>query len=278
MNQAPEEPSKKSSVFIKLSSQDAPSFFFKDLFEGYLGFWQNISSLEQEKISVDLELGVSALNEGGLVAFPTETVYGLGAMISQPAAVKKIYEYKNRPTNHPLIVHVPIGFSIEKYAKVTSLAQKLIYLFWPGPLTLILEKTDAVPFEVTGGQNSVGLRCPDHPIAQAILRGVNQGVAAPSANRFGRISPTQYEHVYHEFSEIDPHLTIIDGDILPPQVGIESTIIDARGQEPIILRPGMLGLNEILNRLAELVEPLEPPKPPKYDALILTDPPSQLII
>jgi tRNA threonylcarbamoyl adenosine modification protein (Sua5/YciO/YrdC/YwlC family) len=218
-------------------------------FQHHLSFWQHLNPAQQIHMAQDVENAINALKSGQLVAFPTETVYGLGAVVSNIAAIEMIFTYKKRPVTHPLIVHVPIGFNINQYAVVTPLAQKLIDLFWPGPVTLILDKKENLTTKVTGGQNSVGIRCPDHPIAQAILQGVNQGVAAPSANQFGRVSPTQYHHVQQEFSRDFPDLMIVDGDLAPPKVGIESTIIDARGEHPVILRPGMLSLEDILARL-----------------------------
>jgi L-threonylcarbamoyladenylate synthase len=183
---------------------------------------------------------VELLTAGELVAFPTETVYGLGADAASPAAVAKIFAAKGRPADHPLIVHVPGHDWIERWAQdVPDAAWELAEAFWPGPLTLILKKQAWVPDAVTGGQDTVGLRVPGHPVAIELLRrfaavGTKGGIAAPSANRFGRISPTTAAHVREELGERVP--LVLDGG--PCLVGIESTIIDCSRGEPVILRPG----------------------------------------
>ncbi|HZX31409.1 MAG TPA: L-threonylcarbamoyladenylate synthase [Rhodocyclaceae bacterium] len=188
----------------------------------------------------DYRRAVELLTAGELVAFPTETVYGLGADASNPAAVAKIFAAKGRPADHPLIVHVPGHDWIEHWAAhVPDAAWELAEAFWPGPLTLILKKQAWVPDAVTGGQDTVGLRVPGHPVAIELLRrfaaaGTKGGVAAPSANRFGRISPTTAAHVEEELGDRVP--LVLDGG--PCQVGIESTIIDCSRGEPVILRPG----------------------------------------
>ena len=166
------------------------------------------------------------LGQGALVGFPTETVYGLGADAINPSAVAKIFALKGRPQDHPLIVHVASVAALSQWAsEVPAAAQALAARFWPGPLTMILRKSDRVPTGVTGGQSTVGLRCPSHPMAQALLRDfarVGSGaIAAPSANRFGHVSPTTAEHVREEFGE---GLYVLDGG--PCAVGLESTIVD----------------------------------------------------
>ncbi|MGL4574114.1 MAG: L-threonylcarbamoyladenylate synthase [Burkholderiaceae bacterium] len=181
------------------------------------------------------------LAAGELVAFPTETVYGLGADAMNPHAVEKIYALKGRPSNHPLIVHVPLHTDLGIWAAdVPRYAQQLIDVFWPGPLTLVLRKAGAVPGAVTGGQDTIGLRCPAHPVAQALLaefaRIGSGGVAAPSANRFGHVSPTTAQHVRDEFGDQTPLL--LDGGAC--DVGIESTIVDCTGAQPVLLRPGQV--------------------------------------
>ncbi|WP_397474040.1 L-threonylcarbamoyladenylate synthase [Pusillimonas sp.] len=188
------------------------------------------------------------LLEGGLVAFPTETVYGLGADAENVEAIARIYAAKGRPANHPVIVHLPPGADIEYWAaQVPPQARLLIDAFWPGPLTLILPRTEHIPAAVAGGQSSIGLRCPAHPVAQdllksfAKLKGGHGGVAAPSANLFGQVSPTQADHVRAEFSNMsDDDLLILEGGA--SEVGIESTIVDLsrleQGVGPAILRPG----------------------------------------
>ncbi|MEC5397988.1 L-threonylcarbamoyladenylate synthase [Uliginosibacterium sp. H1] len=182
------------------------------------------------------------LRAGELVALPTETVYGLGADAGNPAAVAKIFAAKNRPADHPLIVHLADAEALTQWAReIPKEAIALARAFWPGPLTLILKKEEDVPPEVTGGQDTVGLRVPDHPVALALLRAFGGGVAAPSANRFGRISPTTARHVFDELGE--SVALVLDGGAC--QVGIESTILDLSRGEPVILRPGMIGVDAI---------------------------------
>jgi len=182
------------------------------------------------------------LRAGELVAFPTETVYGLGADASNPLAIAKIFAAKGRPADHPLIVHLPDASHLERWAvDIPEVAAKLAAAFWPGPLTLILKRHPSVPDAVTGGQDTVGLRVPNHPLALQLLREFDGGVAAPSANRFGHISPTTAAHVREELR--DAVAMILDGG--PCAVGIESTILDLSGCEPRILRPGMLDAEAI---------------------------------
>ncbi|HYO27727.1 MAG TPA: L-threonylcarbamoyladenylate synthase, partial [Azonexus sp.] len=190
---------------------------------------------------VDYQRAVELLRAGELVAFPTETVYGLGADASNPAAVAKIFAAKGRPADHPLIVHLAGHDAVDHWAdQVPAVAWELMETFWPGPLTLILKKQAWVPDAVTGGQDTVGLRVPGHPVALELLRrfaavaGEHAGIAAPSANRFGRISPTTAAHVQEELG--DRVSLILDGG--PCTVGIESTIVDCSGDEPVVLRPG----------------------------------------
>jgi L-threonylcarbamoyladenylate synthase len=193
---------------------------------------------------------LALLRQGGLVAMPTETVYGLAADADQPEAVARIFAAKGRPRNHPLIVHVADQTGVEHYAaQVPGFARSLMLAFWPGPLTLILPRRPGVAADVAGGQASIGLRCPAHPVAQALLRGCQQvnihGLAAPSANRFGRVSPTTAAHVRDEFQGLlqDADLIVLDGG--PCQIGIESTIIDCSRGHPVLLRPGMLGMDAL---------------------------------
>lgn len=180
------------------------------------------------------------LAAGGLVAFPTETVYGLGADAGSDAAVAGIFAAKGRPSDHPLIVHVPDAAAAPRFARsVPPVAERLMQAFWPGPLTLILPRRPEMGAAAAGGQDSIGLRCPAHPVADALLlacaeAGVS-GLAAPSANRFGRVSPTTAAHVASEF---DPQLLVLDGGATP--VGIESAIVDCTRGVPVLLRPGTL--------------------------------------
>jgi L-threonylcarbamoyladenylate synthase len=186
-----------------------------------------------------------ALRDGQLVGLPTETVYGLAANASDDAAVAKIFGAKGRPADHPLIVHVASAEQVSLFAaQVPDFAQRLINAFWPGPLTLILPRQPGVATASAGGQDSIGLRCPSHPVAQQLLQacaalGV-QGVSAPSANRFGRVSPTTAAHVQ---SELGADLLILDGGEC--DVGIESTIVDCTRGEPVLLRPGHISRVQI---------------------------------
>ena len=190
-----------------------------------------------------IEAAAERLAAGELVAFPTETVYGLGARADDDAAVAKIFAAKGRPSEHPLIVHVSDVSQAHGFASAwPALAENLAKAFWPGPLTLILPRTPGLAGAAAGGQDSIGLRCPSHPLAHALLvaaarRGVH-GVAAPSANRFGHISPTTAAHVQSEFAASVPALTVLDGGAC--SVGIESAIVDCSRGAPVLLRPGSL--------------------------------------
>jgi L-threonylcarbamoyladenylate synthase len=181
-----------------------------------------------------------ALAQGDLVAFPTETVYGLGADAARDDAVAKIFAAKGRPSDHPLIVHVRGREGIAQFAaSLPEFASKLVDAFWPGPLTLILPRREGIGAAAAGGQASIGLRCPAHPVAHELLeacaRAGVQGLAGPSANRFGRVSPTTAQHVESEFGG---SLLVLDGG--PCRVGIESTIVDCTRDVPVLLRPGMI--------------------------------------
>jgi L-threonylcarbamoyladenylate synthase len=185
---------------------------------------------------------VTALHRGDLVAIPTETVYGLAADARNPDAVKKIFALKGRPADHPLIVHISGPEQLNQWAReVPDAAYRLAERFWPGPLTFILNKRADVPDEVTGGQATVGLRCPDNALTLELLRQFQGGLAAPSANRFGRISPTSAQHVRDEFGERAP--LILDGGSCT--VGIESTIVDLSRTPARILRPGRIGIEQL---------------------------------
>ncbi|MGZ0077095.1 L-threonylcarbamoyladenylate synthase [Methylomonas sp. YC3] len=185
---------------------------------------------------------VELLRQGQLVAFPTETVYGLGADAANPDAVAKIFAAKGRPADHPLIVHIASAAQINDWAEaVPEAALRLAEHFWPGPLTMILNKKSTVPAAVTGGQDTVGLRVPANPVALQLLQAFGGGIAAPSANRFGHISPTQAEHVAEELG--DSVGCILDGG--PCSVGVESTIIDLSDGVPAILRPGRITRSQL---------------------------------
>jgi len=184
-----------------------------------------------------LAQAANLLQQGGLVAFPTETVYGLGADASNPDAVRRIFAAKGRPADHPLIVHLADAGQLSDWAAaVPDAAFKLAEKFWPGPLALVLPKQDRVSLAVTGGQPTVALRIPGHPVALKLLQAFGGGIAAPSANRFCRISPTLASHVAEELGDaVD---MILDGG--PCQVGLESTIVDLSGGQPRVLRPGQI--------------------------------------
>jgi L-threonylcarbamoyladenylate synthase len=189
-----------------------------------------------------IEEAARALASGALVAFPTETVYGLGANVGSDQAVAAIFAAKGRPSDHPLIVHVPDASAVALFAEeVPAFADKLMQAFWPGPLTLILRRRDGIATAATGGHATIGLRCPAHPVAHALLLACARahppvlGLAAPSANKFGRVSPTTAEHVRSEFGD---GLMVLDGG--PCRVGIESTIVDCTRGAPVLLRPGVL--------------------------------------
>lgn len=197
-----------------------------------------------------IALAAEALEAGRLVAFPTETVYGLGADAENPEAVAAIYALKGRPSGHPLIVHVPEGADLSYWAAaIPDEAARLAAAFWPGPLTMILKRAARVPLSVTGGQDTVGLRCPSHAVAQALLSAFRKGrggVAAPSANRFGHVSPTLAQHVRDEFGGDTRLAAVLDGG--QSEVGIESTILDLSRMAthgPVLLRPGKISTADI---------------------------------
>ncbi len=214
-------------------------------------------------MTVDAISQAAAILElGGLVAFPTETVYGLGADAENPTAIAKIYRAKDRPSNHPIIVHLPPESDLTYWAaSIPEEAKQLMSAFWPGPLTLILQRAHHIPDAVSGGQNSIGVRCPSHPVAIALLRAFKQGkggIAAPSANKFGHVSPTTAQHVRDEFPEcgkIDQAFdqpsfidVILNGG--QSEVGIESTILDLsriHTHGPVLLRPGHISAAQIAN-------------------------------
>lgn len=199
---------------------------------------------------------VQRLQSGQLVGLPTETVYGLAADADQPEAVARIFAAKGRPSDHPLIVHIAGRTAADRAAalrhyaaSIPAFAQALMDAFWPGPLTLILPRQPGVAEAAAGGQASIGLRCPSHPVAQALLEAARSrgiwGLAAPSANRFGRVSPTRAEHVAQELGDRldDAALLILDGGACP--VGIESTIVDCTRDAPVLLRPGMVTREDV---------------------------------
>jgi len=205
-----------------------------------------------------LQHAAGSLIAGNLVAFPTETVYGLGADATNEKAVARIYEVKDRPTNHPLIVHISSIKNLSKWTKdIPDYAIKLARNFWPGPMTLILPRTDLAKNFITGGQNNVGIRVPSHTVALSLIEEFEaqggMGVAAPSANRFGKVSPTCADDVKAElFNYLKSNDQILDGG--PSLVGVESTIVNCLNATPIILRPGAITAVMISNLLGIQIE------------------------
>lgn len=213
---------------------------------------------------IEIARAIEVLSQQGLVAFPTETVYGLGADAESALAVERIYQAKGRPSNHPVIVHVTREADLSYWAaSVPPEAQLLIDAFWPGPLTLILKRAAHITSVVSGGQDSIGLRCPSHPVAQALLRGFaatrasgQGGIAAPSANKFGQVSPTTAAHVRTEFAELFAQgMPVLEGGA--SDVGIESTIVDLsrieQGVGPVLLRPGHITVAQLVQVLNQEV-------------------------
>ena len=207
----------------------------------------------------EIEEAVTALRAGDLVVFPTETVYGLGANAADATAVAKIFAAKNRPADHPVIVHLDDPRYLHRWVQdMPAVAEKLAAKFWPGPLTLILRKAGNVSEIVTGGQDSVGIRIPSHPLAQQLLTAFGGGIAAPSANRFGRLSPTKPEHVREELG--DAVKVILDGGEC--KIGLESTIVSCLDGVARLLRPGFITRSQIEHVIGELAIGGETPRSP----------------
>jgi L-threonylcarbamoyladenylate synthase len=213
------------------------------------GMREDVPVLDRD---ADIPRAVEALRRGGLVAFPTETVYGLGADASNPTAVRRLYAVKGRPPEHPVIIHVAGGERLEDWARdVPHFATKLAEACWPGPLTLVLRRRpDRVSDEVTGGAETVAIRVPAQPLALTLLRSFAGGIAAPSANRFGRVSPTTAAHVRADLG--DDVEVVLDGG--PCAVGVESTIVDCSTDAPAILRLGGVSPERLERMLGEPVK------------------------
>ena len=215
----------------------------------------------------DIEQAAKILREGGTVAFPTETVYGLGANALDSTAVAKIFSAKARPAWDPLIVHVSDRAMLEQVAVVTPQAENLIQSFWPGPLTLLLQRTENIPDAVTAGRPLVGVRMPSHPLAIALIRAAGVPIAAPSANRFGRTSPTTANHVSEDLDgRID---AILDGG--PTTVGVESTVLDPNQDPMLIYRPGAI-TPEMIQKIAGAVRIFQPASAPQENPESLPSP------
>ncbi|HEY4340191.1 MAG TPA: L-threonylcarbamoyladenylate synthase [Steroidobacteraceae bacterium] len=199
---------------------------------------------------VDIDAAVQALRDGDLVAFPTETVYGLGANAQNPAAVRKIFEAKGRPLNHPVIVHLDSPKFLHRWvSEVPDAASRLAERFWPGPMTLVMPRATNVHDIVTGGQDTVAIRVPSHPMAQQLLTAFGGGIAAPSANRYGRLSPTRAEHVRDELGDVVR--MVLDGG--ESQIGLESTIVACEGDKVRLLRPGAVTAAQLREVVPDLI-------------------------
>ena len=219
----------------------------------------------------EIEKAVETLRAGDLVVFPTETVYGLGANAANPAAVRKIFEVKGRPPDHPVIVHLDNPRYLHRWVSdVPPVAGRLADMFWPGPLTLILPKAENVNEIVTGGHDSIGIRIPSHPIAQQLLTAFGGGIAAPSANRYGRLSPTKPEHVRDELG--DAVHVLLDGGDSP--IGLESTIVSCLNNEVRLLRPGFITRSQVAQVVGELTVGGSGPRAPDCHAPHCKNPPS----
>jgi L-threonylcarbamoyladenylate synthase len=205
--------------------------------------------MTQHKVTADVAKAVDVLSSGGIVGMPTETVYGLAAFALDENAVARVFAVKGRPTNHPLIVHLSPDADVSQWGEFTEEARALADAFWPGPLTLLVRRTSLVPDWVTGGRDTVALRVPSHPVAIQLLRAVNTGLVAPSANKFGKVSPTTAEHVMDDLGDdVD---VILDGGACV--VGVESTIVECLPQSVAVLRPGTITSDEIESVLRSVV-------------------------
>ncbi len=199
----------------------------------------------------EIATAIARLRSGGLVAFPTETVYGLGADALDAAAVERVFEVKGRPANNPLIVHVSgAEMASQVAAQWPPGAQKLARAFWPGPLSIVVPRADHVPLNVTAGGEGVAVRCPDHPLTLALIEALGRPVVGPSANPSGRVSPTTAQHVRDAFSE--EQVYVLDGGAC--RGGIESTVVDLTGAAPRVLRPGLITPAQIAQVLGQSVQ------------------------
>ncbi len=200
------------------------------------------TQIQDGRLSASLDLAVKHLNDDLLIGLPTETVYGLAALASRPKAISKIFQVKARPTNHPLILHIAEYRQLNEWAKnVPSYVENICNIFWPGPLTLVLQRTNRVCDEITGARDTVAIRIPNHQIALALLNRLDDGLVAPSANRFGKVSPTSAKHVVDDLG--DQVELVLDGGVC--DIGVESTILDCTCSIPQILRSGAVTKDEL---------------------------------
>jgi L-threonylcarbamoyladenylate synthase len=200
------------------------------------------SQILDGNLSASIELAIDNLRNDLLIGLPTETVYGLAALASRPKAISKIFQVKARPTNHPLILHIADYQQLEKWAKdIPQYARNICKHFWPGPLTVILMRTTDVCDEITGSRETVAIRIPNHKVALSLLNSLNDGLVAPSANRFGKVSPTSAKHVINDLG--DEVSLVLDGGNC--EIGVESTIIDCTSTQPQILRSGAISKSEL---------------------------------
>ena len=194
------------------------------------------------RVTSDIHVAAEVLRRGGIIGLPTETVYGLAAMAEDEQAVMRVFSTKGRPTTHPLIIHLGSSVNPEEWGKFNTAATALAQAFWPGPLTLLVPRTKRVPDWVTGGRDTVALRVPSHPVAQQLLNELKTGVVAPSANRFGKVSPTTAAHVVDDLgTDVD---LVLDGGACA--IGVESTIVECIGDTVTVLRPGSISSDDIL--------------------------------
>ncbi|MFM1752854.1 MAG: hypothetical protein RL119_1816 [Actinomycetota bacterium] len=218
-----------------------------------------MSSSTNERLGTNLDVASAVLHSGGIIGLPTETVYGLGADAHNDAAVAAIFRVKGRPVDHPLIVHLPDTAAARDWAEDwPASAEALAQHFWPGPLTLIVTKATSAPDSVTGGRSTVALRVPQHPLTLRLLRDFPGGIAAPSANRFGRVSPTTAQHVLADLGDDVDY--VLDGG--PCDVGVESTIVDCSVSPPQILRFGAISIEQIESVIGSVAESSGPSRAP----------------
>ena len=202
----------------------------------------NASRILDGNLATSIDLAVANLRNDLLIGLPTETVYGLAALASHPKAISKIFQVKARPTNHPLILHIADYRQLEKWAKdIPQYARNICKHFWPGPLTVILMRTENVCDEINGNRETVAIRIPNHKVALSLLNSLNDGLVAPSANRFGKVSPTSAKHVIDDLG--DDVSLVLDGGTC--EIGVESTIIDCSSSRPQILRSGAISIIEL---------------------------------